>query len=484
MPVTFNSVSLVPAPLVNLQEDLILKEGTTTPIREYTFTLNGTIVNIDTVLDSPGASGTTGMIGILAEQSRIRSAFDGRAGLLVIQSPQGTTNQVQAYCRTKSVTFPPGTWVNKCEYTIVLTADSLVGESGILDQLTSNNENWSVTENEDGTYAINHQVQAKGRLITFDNGTSNDPLAAAKQWVSTRTYKTDTAGSLTENVTGSGVMNMANLINPLPTSDTNFWNRSIVENVDPIGYTWSITENFVYYASGNAREESSTTVALDNTSTKATISVNGSVFGYSDKIQNVTARYTNAKNKFATTVEPNLYLRSVNFAPSGYTVNPTYLSKQVTYEPNLGNVRYAIVFTSAVGSGLIPNSTDESVNISDTGPIDVFAQLQIPGRSKGTLIQNMKTTSLPTRTVSISASILSSGTITINSLLAAYLAKPDTSAIVNALKPSSINYYYVTQDSEDWNPIKKQYARVVSWTIASSGLAVSGVPSAIRSTEP
>jgi hypothetical protein len=65
------------------------------------------------------------------------------------------------------------------------------------------------------------------------------------------------------------------------------------------------------------------------------------------------------------------------------------------------------------------------------------------------------------------------------SLASLYLAKPDTDDIIDALKPST-GYYYIREDTEEWNPLKRQYGRTVSWTIQPEGQTVQGTPSTVN----
>jgi hypothetical protein len=483
MPVRFNGQSLIPAPLVEVQENFVVLTDTRYKRSEYVFTLNGTIVNIDTSLDSPGATGSTGMLGILAEQKRIRDLFNPPSGvaLLEIEAPDGATNAYKTYAKVDSITFPPGVWVNRCEYSIILRANVLTSDTSY-NELDNLSDTWNVSENDDGTYTISHQVQAKGLLIANQSGGYNDPLLAAKQWVASRGYTTTTAGVLTENVVGSGVLNFGSMIYPLASG--RYWNRSYNESVDHENFTWSLSENFIF-ASGTTREEYSVTVTYDNNAiARSTIAVNGSVYGFADKSSNFSLKYNNAKGVYYSSVEPNIYLRAIPSIPSGYTLNPIPISRQVTHEVNTGVIRYGFTFLASSGSTIIPNAINESISINDSGPTDVFAQIQVPGRAKGPVVQHMKTYTLPERTVNISATIIPSGNpVGISNLLANYLAKPDTSAIVNALKPSA-GYYYVKQDTEEFNPINKQYGRVVSWTIDNYASGIAGIPSGIRNHRP
>jgi hypothetical protein len=482
MPVKFAGQSLIPAPLVSINATNLRRDDGRFRNEEYTYTLTGTIVNTDGSLDSPGASGLTGMQGIQAEQTRINNLFSVDYGLLEIISPQGSQYSYSTYAKPQSITFDQGVWVDRCSYTVTLNGQGL--SSGYLPSLIESfSENWSATENENGTYTVSHQIEAKGALVINSSGAYMDGFLAARDWVRARSYSTTTGGVLTENVSGSGTSPLSSLVYPLPAT-ANYWNRSTVENADRDRRSWSLTESFVYNPSGSFLEESSASVSSDGVNTnRLSIAINGSVLGFSDDIKNKTARYSNALNRYSTVVEPNLYTRASAYVPAGFVINPYVTSKQTTYEPDGSAVRYNIVYSAVSGGTLISGAVEESLSISDTGPTDVMAQIPVPGRSAGPVIQAMYTRTAPSRTVTVNATIASNLPVTSASLLARYLAKPDSSAIINILKPST-GYYYITQDSEEFNPIKGQYSRTVSWLIDASGTLPVGVPSGIQKNLP
>jgi hypothetical protein len=214
------------------------------------------------------------------------------------------------------------------------------------------------------------------------------------------------------------------------------------------------------------------------------VAVNGDVTGFSDRASSLAVRLNNAKTKFTTNVEPNLYTRLLTYTPAGYTLRTDPSSKQITYDQTNGVVRYAYTYSAFLGGGLIDGSVEEDVSVNDIGKTDVFAQIPIPGRSRGPIVQPMRTYTLPERTVTINARMSHDGTpLTIGSLTSAYLDKPDTNSIINALKPSA-GYYYIKQDAEDWNPIRKQYSRVISWILQPEGSGVNGLPSGLSHPSP
>lgn len=466
MPVTFDGKALVPGPFVQYNvQPRKLPNGRISGF-DTTFNLTGTIVNVDSTLDSSGAIDATRMQGVLLGQAYIKDMFDVETGLLEISAPETSSNKITAYCQPTNLAFNNGTWVNRCDYSIDLFSNNV---SGLLSsELESISENWSVTETEHNIFTIVHTIEAKGLLVPSGGG-FNNPLNAAKAWVRSRAYTTSTDGVLSEVVSGSGVMNLSNMIYAL-SATSGYWNRQATETVDPINYTWSLVENFVHSSGTNGyfTEDFSVTInqGFENPD-KAEVNVNGTIFGYANNIRNYQGRLKNASGAFASTVLPNIYVRAQNYV-GGFTVNPIPLSRQVIYESVPGSVRYNYSYVAFSGATYVSGAIDESISVVDTGPTDVFASIDVPGRAKGPIIQYMNTRTLPERTININATVLISSSGGLSFLRSRYLSKPNVSGIIEALKPEA-GYYYITQNSEDWNPIQGNYSRTVSWIIDPPG---------------
>lgn len=482
MPVKYNGSGLIPAPLLSINKSVIRGTGDTITGQDYTITLNGTIVNTDGTgnnnLDSPGASGSsdTRMRGVQGGINFIRSLFAQDGGLLEVYSPESQVNKLSCYCKVDSVNFDQGVWVQKCAYTVVLKTKYIDGND-LLNQLDDIQESWDIQELENGNATVSHKIQAKGRLLKI-NGTYNSPLSIAKQWVNSRAYNI-VSNQLSEQVVGSGVMVPEIYQNAqVNIDDSYFYNRMRTDYTSPIDYTYSVTETFLRTLY-QYQDEFSVSVNLEQDwPHRATININGVITGLSTHGYDNDARLANASGYYFALVEPNLYTRANLYKPRGYTVNPVFLSKQISYDITPGNMKYGITYAALNGTPLVSGAIDESIQISDIGKTDIVAIIPVPGRSSGPVIQYMAAKTAPERQVSISATIGNSGNITITNLYNSYLNKPNTDAIINALKPTNTSYYYIKQDSEDYNPLKGAYSRTVSWVIdVPSGVAMPlGIP--------
>lgn len=478
MPVSYYGSGLVPAPFVTMQKSFVRDQLGNILHPDYTFTLKGTIVNLDNSLDSPGASTATGMEGVLAGQKYIRQVFSADSGLLSITAPTyiDATNNINAFCRIDNIQFGEGPWVNHDDYTITLKANALSGVANEISSLVdSYDENINIAENIDGTFGITHDLKAVGSILYNNNGTLIDPVQSAKGWVAQRRYLIDTNGNLTAASGAAFLFN--NILSNISGVDNNFWNYSCVEGIGLGNRSWSLNESFLYYSGGSVREQWNASINFKNDDLRIVdASINGLAVGFGDRAANLSLRNSRAKTYFEGSISPNLYTRLLAYVPSGYTLNPVPTARQIGYERTAGVLNYTYAFIATSGM-LFNNVISESIEISDTGLTNIVAIIPIPGRSTP-LIQNMLTSAPIERSLNINIvyTPLNSAVTTAN-LYGLYLQKPNTDAICNALQPGNINY--CKGNVENWNPIKRTYSRAMSWICDPNGILPSGFPNAI-----
>lgn len=481
-----SSYELRPAPLCRIEKSYVRADDGSRIRPAYQIILTGVIVNVGhATLDSPGAQGGKGlgdvdqMADILAEQKRLRQAFASDGGRLEITSPGGgSTSDIDTYVRVEGVNFNESTWTSRCDYTITLSTHYITNDSfETFEELESYSEDWNFSENQDGTYSVSHTLQATGATLYSSTGT-NDALTAAKSWCHDHSFVIN-GGAL--SVVTTNDLNFSDLISNISNLTSKSWNYSLVESVGPQRNSWQLTESWIYIPDGQAVEEWSVTPQSDINPAKETITIQGSINGYSDRITDISERNTAASDYFTTSVEPNLYTRVNTAARSGFTVRPNPISKQITYEKTAGSLNYAYTYMAISGS-LITNAIEENITINDNNGNDIFAQIPVPGRANGPVVQSMSTKELPERSINITATLMPTNAIgSTASLLSAYLAKPNTDDIINALKPSAGNYY-LQENSEQWNPMSREYSRTVSWILQPESNSVDGLPSRINNT--
>lgn len=456
MPVEFNGTDLTPAPLVTIDKSFVLDDQENVVGTVYTYTLSGTIVNIDNSLDSPGATSNTGMVGILGAQEYIRSLFS-EIGLLEISAPGSITNKISAYVNPQSVTFNEGVWVDRCQYTVVLVGHGIVGETFEGNNLEDTSESWSIAENPNGTRVLTHNVSATGRSTINDSGVVDTNYQTAKDWVQARKVSI-TGGELSST---SGYIGAELLLD-----DYGEWNRSQSEEIDTQAGFYSLSETFLQVPSGNVIEEQSFSVSK-NDSNLYTINYQGTIQGLADTDNDYITKYTNAKNYYDTNFSKSS-VYSLATSKTGLTINPNPRVQEYTSNENQGTVSWSYSFVGGNFGVLASGSLEESVEISDTGPMNIFATIDIPGRASGQILQDMGTVTLPERQVSITAKMpLPSG-----SILEMYNSKPDVSSVITALKPAGV--CFSKGNTESWNPLTGDYSRSITWVMKQ--IDESGVP--------
>ena len=490
MPVRFtpnNGITeeLIPAPFVTINKTFVRDSSLVILHPVYTITLEGKIVNVGNEKDSPYMSNSTlgDMDDILGEQERIRNLFDSQGGRLEIEAPEGGgPNTLDTYCTVDGVDFESSTWTTLCSYRIILTSYKLEDEDEPTG-LSSFNENWSFQENINGTVALTHSLAAAAVPIYGIGGVINDPLTVAKTWCYDKSVVINDSGNLSYYNIPSGTLNLSSLLINLGTGSGNFWNKAIRESTSLSAFSWEVEESFLYDPSGIALEEYKLVINRDDEDIrKNNISITGTITGNAGLFDNLPVRNSRAKAHFENNVSPNLYTRINSYVDAGYSTNPVPSSRQISYNIDQGTLEYSYSFIATSGF-LFAGAIDETISIVDTASTDIFAQIQIPGKISGPLFQNMETVTAPERTVNIGIIFSPSATgMSVSSILGMYLSKPNTDAIISALVPST-GFYYITNNSEEWNPIKRQYSRNVSWAIDSEASTIAGMPSTINNVD-
>src|SRR5688500_5814238 len=187
MPVNYKGFPLIPAPMVGHSKTYNRNAAGEIIGVDHSFTLDGTIVNIGNLnIHSRETPGYTYTEAVLGAQEYLRLIFNSEPGLLEISGPLGSGNKISAYAETVSLNVEPGTWVNRADYTVELSAKGIFDEGVIGSRLTSTNDEWSYQENPDGTVALTHTVSANGYLIFDNSGNPNTPLSDIIEWVQDR----------------------------------------------------------------------------------------------------------------------------------------------------------------------------------------------------------------------------------------------------------------------------------------------------------
>jgi len=311
MTLWINNKRIVPAPLVTINKQGIFSDDGRLVNTQYQIGLRGTLlpdmgsprvsgwhasetdVPNDTTIVTVDASHNA----ILLKQEYMRELF-ANTGLYFYYAPSGQ-NAVECYARLNAISFDPGVWVQKCDYTIDLSANYLnkVGSSGIEDNWYLNSsgyglvrvsDSFSIARREDSltSYNIARTVAATAQTVWNVSGIANgEAWKNAKAWVTAR-------------ITSVGMED--NYFN-LPTgtiSMTGYSNFIEEETVDKTAGSYTVTQRYNYGTQPyieNRRVSKSTQYPLlgDLSATITNISVNGTIQGFSTG-NSVSGRLVNA----------------------------------------------------------------------------------------------------------------------------------------------------------------------------------------------
>lgn len=466
MGITYRGSGVTPAPFVSIAKTYQRSSDNEILYPTYEIQLQGSIVSTGKDIDTEHVTPYGGeMRGILGAQAYLKELFSVDGEELTISAPGGNERRLVLYPRINAINFDPGTWVNVNSYNISMTATA----SGEVpdNSVSSIEESWDISESIDGLFTISHRLSATGADY-FDYTGEADSLSAAKNWCQERTYNI-IGGTLLPTAQYDSV-DLSEIISPINNSTSgNYYNYSIVESPNPGGNSWGVTETWIWSSGGNVREQWEASMTYEDVDyRRISISLNGNIHGYADDNRDLVTRNTRAKDFYYATAEPNAYTRLIGYIPDGYTLSPIASSRQISFQNNDGIVGYGLTFVAMTGN-LIENSIEEDITIEDTGQNDIFATIPVPGRSLGPVVQNMKTVTLPERTINISAVMQPyAGVMNADNILTMYLDKPDVSSLISSLKPNK-GYYYITSNTESWQPLKRQYSRQISWTISPTG---------------
>lgn len=217
-------------------------------------------------------------------------------------------------------------------------------------------------------------------------------------------------------------------------------------------------------------------------------------------------KYQNAASGWLNDIKPYLYRRAC-FATNSSDRNRDYVDKVrpellvgnpiYSYEPLLninpvsttegldprkGTISYSVEYNNKLT--LITGIITENINISDTGPSDVFGESFIIGRRLGPILQSLNAKTSTRKDISIDVTVLPPSSIQgmimthkdcplytggsiyhqIQTIIEGF--KPfgqRIEAFGNLNRPQQPGQVYVSQDNQNWSPAEGRYSRNVSW---------------------
>ena len=189
-------------------------------------------------------------------------------------------------------------------------------------------------------------------------------------------------------------------------------------------------------------------------------SINGTVKGLNiaDSPDPRGAAFAAASGFYVYTVQPALYSRITNFFNISLPDTQPYL-QEVVYNGPAATVEYQSTFYN-YPLPLISGVLSEMISVSQENweqNVQVIANVPVPGRTLGPVLQNVNTTNAKMRRLSIETIVGPTGS---TNLLTSFNLKPNYDQYVLQLVPVG---GYTENDVEEWSWKLGRYTRNTSW---------------------
>jgi len=449
---------------------------------------------------------------LITKQRALRALFAQDGQRVEITDFNYDNPAVICYPRLVDIQFSEGIWVDKCDFTITLEADTLLHgdkvdnegtfiipnngetqenttETALLGSLSGAfindySEDWSIEVDESTgespdlpfSYRITHSLNATGKT----HYTPGEERLVA--WEQARKFVTD---RLSDDVTdypnimgqiGSGTINLVDSFGGF----SHVRNESIGQSAG----TYTVTETWLL-ASGTAYENYSSSISSDTSSAFVGVNIDGTIKGLSqispsghgseDKpsaFDNAMSKYIAVSNSGQFGLISDIYKRANNLV--AVELNSQPLSISVGTNDYLGEITYSTQFDNRP-SNIISGVLTESISVNDTYPGDVFAIIPVLGRKTGPVLQYIGGRTEYTRDLSINL-LMDYTKIPYGSgrnpllLKKPSVIEPSATQIGNLIKELSpqnepgIRKYFVNPPSESWEPKTGSYSFNLTWT--------------------
>lgn len=448
--VYINGKRIVPAPLYAISHDITRTNGGIIISCVYSISLTGSILANRGYPASDGSNSASTLDGldldesstIVTQQQRFKSLLNKQLALKeliflegsgysdnrnvqIINTTGGangqTNDKIEFNYFTSNIEFEPSTTTDISNYTITLQANdvrlnnrSINPASGSFQDYylrsASDTLNAQAANDYDNTYTISRSVKAQGyKLYDADvSGTTvaTSGWASARAWVKAQ-FGADIRSSPTLGQTGQFP------VVSLPAG-YEYVNATVSEDMDKLGGEYGITVSWTYAPKntrGSYYSSDDYTVSQNKTNigTKNTFKISGVVKGYQDNTRSKRA-YEVAQMYFDDSVNDNtkLLLRITNkFGITSSNLRGP-VSSAITHNEFGGSITYDFDFYERPG-GLPSAFADVDVTVAKNQNERVVAEIGIPGRAAGPIIQDIKTKQTQKRSVNASFLLSASG---------------------------------------------------------------------------
>lgn len=449
--VYINGKRIVPAPLYSISHEINRTAGGVILSCLYNISLTGTILSDRGYPTSTGGFSTSAddnldiiETGVQTQQQRFKSLLNKQAALKeqvllegtgygsnktvnIINTTGGaagqTDDKIEFNFFASNIDFEPSTTTNNSNYVINFTANdvrlnnrSINPASGVFKDynLRSANDSLNIerSNDRDDTIRVVRSVKAQG-YKSYDADVEGSISASsgwqfAKEWVKTQ-FPADVRASPTTAVQGVPIVSF-----PIGYG---YVGAALIEDVDKLEGSYGLTVTWTYApinASGQyyAADEYTISRNTNRNGNKISYKISGNIKGFHDNTSKATA-YDSAKTYFSQNVNAAALKTKIAAAYDNITGNILGPTVETSSHNNFaGTITYEYDFYQKFTS--LPDCfCDFDLNVTKNEDERVIAEIPIPGRSGGPVIQDIKTRQTNKKSVSANF-ILTNKTSTFN----------------------------------------------------------------------
>ena len=362
--------------------------------------------------------------------------------------------------------------------------------------LTSVDESWELSEGDgffykddiptkdnntlNKTYTLSHTVSATGHK-KYEAGSlaaDGEAFRQAVQWVKTRLVYDPTI-EINEDLMGDDTFFTSKFLpiemnKPGAPDDLGFelkagsvvykgYNHTRSVSSDQNVGSYSVTDTWVL-SQENFLSTHSLEFNFENSidGQGATVGVSATIQGLTslDSRQTKTDKYANALSSFGTIKALIPALADQVYKDSGGAFalrQDRKFSESIGHNKVAGTITYSVSFND-YDPPKIPGAITENVTVNynnDKGEQKLIAILQVIGRANGPIIQDIQTTQISSRT------------ITVDAVMERGLGKPDGTAAISAYRP--LGNVFLTSSTESFNPSTRSYNKSETWEFNGEG---------------
>ena len=251
--------------------------------------------------------------------------------------------------------------------------------------------------------------------------------------------------------------------------------ESVSSERDDLNKTFSLTRIYREQGAPLYREEFQVNREQNVENALTTISVNGTVYGLGEEDSTSSrVRFLNASGAYFSVIEPLVRTRALALAPTGSCIGDLPISDTLGINEYNGIITYDFRYDNRFLSDN-SNIRDEQIDVQYALAGDVIAEIPIPGKATGPILQDQETKTGLSKSLRITYSMAPSGTscgpISVSDqrqLEAAALA--ESNILVNNTvnendrgeKPVANKVFKVT-DNYSFNRQSRVFSRNVTW---------------------